>query len=335
MILKIDIRETSLIQLCQQNINTNNQYKKIQLVTEALPIGDVIICDNVKEYLIIERKTLLDLSASIKDGRYDEQSYRLDGLNHPNHNIIYLIEGEMNGILMKSNKGKVDTSMLYSAMFSINYNKGFSVMRSSNITETATILCNMCSKLEKDMTKGRLPYYKIVNPTQQHPQRQQTKDTKQTKETKETKQTKQTKETKETKETNESEGETKISEELGESGESGELEELEELEELKETEKNNVCEIDGPKNYCTVIKKNKKENITKENIGEIMLCQIPGISSTIAIAIMKNYVSFRELMNDINTNPSCLNNLCTTDKNGKQRKISKSVISTIIEFLTN
>jgi ERCC4-type nuclease len=311
MILKIDIRESSLIQLCQQNINTNNQYKKIQLVTEALPIGDVIICDNVKEYLIIERKTLLDLSASIKDGRYDEQSYRLDGLNHPNHNIIYLIEGEMNGILMKSNKGKVDTSMLYSAMFSINYNKGFSVMRSSNITETATILCNMCSKLEKDMTKGRLPYYKIVNPTQQHPQRQQTKQTK------------------ETKETNESEGETKISEESGESGE------LEELEELEETENNNLCEVDGPKNYCTVIKKNKKENITKENIGEIMLCQIPGISSTIAIAIMKNYVSFRELMNDINTNPSCLNNLCTTDKNGKQRKISKSVISTIIEFLTN
>ena len=311
MILKIDIRESSLIQLCQQNINTNNQYKKIQLVTEALPIGDVIICDNVKEYLIIERKTLLDLSASIKDGRYDEQSYRLDGLNHPNHNIIYLIEGEMNGILMKTNKGKVDTSMLYSAIFSINYNKGFSVMRSSNRTETSTILCNMCSKLEKDMTKGRLPYYKIVNPTHQHPQRQQIK------------------ETKETKQPNESEGETKISEESGESGE------LEELEEIEETEKNNVCEVDGPKNYCTVIKKNKKENITKENIGEIMLCQIPGISSTIAIAIMKNYVSFRELMNDINTNPSCLNNLCTTDKNGKQRKISKSVISTIIEFLTN
>jgi ERCC4-type nuclease len=158
MILKIDIRESSLIQLCQQNINTNNQYKNIQLVTEALLIGDVIICDNIKEYLIIERKTLLDLSASIKDGRYDEQSYRLDGLNHPNHNIIYLIEGEMNGILMKSNKSKVDTSMLYSAMFSINYNKGFSLMRSSNITETATILCNMCNKLEKDMAKGRLPY---------------------------------------------------------------------------------------------------------------------------------------------------------------------------------
>ena len=292
MILKIDIRESSLIQLCQQNINTNNQYKKIKLVTEALPIGDIIICDNVNEYLIIERKTLLDLSASIKDGRYDEQSYRLNGLNHPNHNIIYLIEGEMNGILMKSNKGKVDTSMLYSAMFSINYNKGFSLMRSSNITETSAILCNMCSKLEKDMAKGRLPYYKMVRPTQQH-------------------EIPQTQEPIEPIQTNGSEVEQNISNKLEET------------------------EVDAPKNYCTVIKKNKKENITKENIGEIMLCQIPGISSTIAISIMKNYGSFRELMNDINTNPSCLNDICTTDKNGKQRKISKSVISTIIEFLTN
>jgi ERCC4-type nuclease len=297
MILKIDIRESSLIQLCQQNINTNNQYKNIQLVTEPLPIGDVIICDNIKEYLIIERKTLLDLSASIKDGRYDEQSYRLDGLNHPNHNIIYLIEGEMNGILMKSNKSKVDTSMLYSAMFSINYNKGFSLMRSSNITETATILCNMCNKLEKDMAKGRLPYYKMVQPTQQPQPTHQPLETQQPQQTQQ----------------HNTDIDTKT--------------------EINMTEE--TTDVDGPKNYCTVIKKNKKENITKENIGEIMLCQIPGISSTIAIAIMKNYGSFRELMNDVNTNPACLNNLCTTDKNGKQRKISKSVISTIIEFLTN
>lgn len=269
MILKIDIRENTLIQICQQNIQ---QYQGIQLVSEALPIGDIIICDENEEYLIIERKTLLDLSASIKDGRYEEQSYRLDGLSHHNHNIIYLIEGEMNSFVMKSAKNKVDNSMLYSAMFSINYYKGFSLMRSSSVTETATILCNMCSKLKRDMAKGRIPYYHNL--------------------------------------------ESAI---------------------LPETEKAEIeekTEMDA-KNYCTVIKKNKKENITKENIGEIMLCQIPGISSTIAMTIMKKYGSFRELINAVNADPNCLDNLCTTDKNGKQRKISKSAISTIINFLTN
>jgi hypothetical protein len=43
------------------------------------------------------------------------------------------------------------------------------------------------------------------------------------------------------------------------------------------------------KNYVNVIKKVKKENITPENIDEIMLCQIPGISSVTALAIIKKF----------------------------------------------
>ena len=43
--------------------------------------------------------------------------------------------------------------------------------------------------------------------------------------------------------------------------------------------------------YSSVIKKHKSKNITKENIGEIMLCQVPGISSTIAKKIMEKYGS--------------------------------------------
>lgn len=41
---------------------------------------------------IVERKTADDLAASIMDGRYDEQKFRLKhcGLN----NVIYLIEGQ-------------------------------------------------------------------------------------------------------------------------------------------------------------------------------------------------------------------------------------------------
>jgi hypothetical protein len=84
---------------------------------------------------VIERKTLRDLAASIKDGRYEEQSYRLNGLQHHNHNIIYLIEGDM--YHFNAFKDRIDKQTLYSAMFSINFFKGFSVMRSNNIEETA------------------------------------------------------------------------------------------------------------------------------------------------------------------------------------------------------
>ena len=41
--------------------------------------------------------------------------------------------------------------------------------------------------------------------------------------------------------------------------------------------------------YTNVIKSSKKSNITKENINEIMLSQIPGVSSIIANAIMVQY----------------------------------------------
>ena len=41
---------------------------------------------------LIERKSLNDLESSIKDGRYNEQSLRLDKYDLANHNIYYLIE---------------------------------------------------------------------------------------------------------------------------------------------------------------------------------------------------------------------------------------------------
>ena len=101
MIMKIDIREHDLFQYCKQTLEKQFLINDVLLVSENLPVGDIIIADNLEEKLIIERKTLADLASSIKDGRYAEQSYRLNGLSHPNHNIIYLIEGDLTLITEK------------------------------------------------------------------------------------------------------------------------------------------------------------------------------------------------------------------------------------------
>ena len=85
-------------------------------------------------------------------------------------------------------------------------------------------------------------------------------------------------------------------------------------------------------NYCTVVKKIKKENITPENIGEIILSQIPGISSVTAIAIMKNFNNISLLIDTMKQNPNCLENI-QYETNGKMRKISKSCIQSIIKYL--
>ena len=155
MNIKIDVRETALIKIMNANLEMITNFKDLKLIQEQLPLGDIIINDGEKDLLIIERKSLSDLAASIKDGRYEEQSYRLKNLWHHNHNIIYLIEGDFSRF--NAFRDRIDKQTLYSAMVSINYYKGFSLWRSTSIEETALIVCNMAYKLGKDKTK--LPFY--------------------------------------------------------------------------------------------------------------------------------------------------------------------------------
>jgi ERCC4-type nuclease len=279
MIVKVDVRETALIQQMQMQISFIPVFKNIQLITETLPIGDIIICDGTEEKLIIERKSVNDLLSSIKDGRYEEQSYRLNGLNHHNHNIIYLIEGDIN----KINRFKSDTAVekltLYSAMFSLNYYKGFSVFRSFNIEETANIICNMAYKMSKDLSKK--PYYS-----------------------------------------------NKISVEIpiNESVETALVIQSSDTDDVHPS-------YMADKDYVGVVKKIKKDNITPDNIGEIMLCQIPGISSVTALAIMEKYKSIPNLIKEIEINNESMKDLSYTNTKGQVRKINKTCIANIVKFL--
>jgi ERCC4-type nuclease len=88
-----------------------------------------------------------------------------------------------------------------------------------------------------------------------------------------------------------------------------------------------------PANYCTVVKKVKKDNVTTENIGEIVLCQIPGISSVTAIAIMKKFNNFPHFIQELQKDPYCIDNI-VCEANGKTRKISKSSIENIRKYLS-
>ena len=160
MLIKIDAREHELIKKCELLLVAVPVFKDLKIVVQQLPLGDIIISDNQNDNIIVERKTLSDLAASIKDGRYEEQSYRLNGLSLHNHNIVYLIEGDLSKF--NSFKERIDKQTIYSAMFSINYYKGFSLARTNTIDETAFMICNMAYKIGKETSKK--PYYqnKIV-----------------------------------------------------------------------------------------------------------------------------------------------------------------------------
>jgi len=290
MLIKIDVRENDLISNIKGIIENTMAYRDIEVKIESLPIGDIILSDKEKDLVIIERKTVSDLLASIKDGRYEEQSYRLNGSNYHNHNIIYLIEGDINRV-NRFKDNRIDKTILYSSIFSLNYYKGFSVLRTFTIEETALFICNSICKLKKET---RQSYYKNINLEEQ------------------------------IKSTNKNENEN---ESVNDN-----------VNELSEIETTNVKELNLEKEeenipYVNVIKKVKKENITPENIGEIMLCQIPGISSVTAIAIMNHYHSLKTLIEEIGKDVNCLQKITYVNNKGQIRKLNKTCIKNINLFL--
>lgn len=153
----LDCREKTLFDSCEKQKLLNDKYAGIELSSQNLPLGDMIIYDqNNTELLMIERKSLLDLAASIRDGRYAEQSFRLNNCSLHNHNIIYLIEGDLR--FYKPFKGNVDKKALLSAMTSIMYFKGFSLQRTINGEESAEWLMQLAYKIQKEGPKSK-PYF--------------------------------------------------------------------------------------------------------------------------------------------------------------------------------
>ena len=131
--------------------NEKTPFPSIQLSKEVLPLGDILLkTDDDVLLLIIERKSISDLLASIKDGRYEEQSFRL--LNSAEkHSIVYIIEGMFTY--------NTDKKTVISAMTSLQFFKGFSVIRTCSILETAEYIIHMADKIERNMKKGKIFAY--------------------------------------------------------------------------------------------------------------------------------------------------------------------------------
>lgn len=244
--VKIDCREHDLIPLVKEKLG---DISNIVVETGSLSVGDIVFTQDDEELLIIERKKVSDLAASIKDGRYKEQSYRLDGHSIHNHNVMYLVEGNMN-------YARMDKTTLLSSVFSLNHFQGFSVWKTTNIAETAEFLVNSIKYLAKSKKER---YYKET--TGSLPTGQDT-------------------------------------------------------------------------DYVSVVKSTKKENVTPQNIGEIMLCQVPGVGAAAAIAIIAHFKSIVNLIADIQEHgEACFKGIEVTASSGKPRKLNKSCVANIIKYL--
>ena len=241
----LDERENSLYQHMSQIDGFDFTIEK-----KVIELGDIHFVKDDKEIIILERKSVSDLLASIKDGRYEEQSHRLihsSGLYR--HHIIYIIEG-----LFSQLKDEKEKKMIYSAIATLQLYKGFSVVRTYSVQDTAEYILYTAHKIKREFDRNNLPW---------------TPDSLQNEE---------------------------------------------------------------PKNYCNFVKKTKKDNITPENIGEIILSQIPGISNVSACAIMNKFQSLPNLIDNLRNDPLCLNDIVCISK-GKTRKLGKNVVENIFKFL--
>ena len=254
MQLLIDLREPKT--LVQNIISLNEAAKnKVTIIQKNLDIGDYVFYDEIndKPLLIIERKSLSDLESSIKDGRYKEQSFRLNEAPTHNHNIIYLLEGAI------INYKEVNfRSTLYSTLFSLNYYKGFSVINTLNQTETGTMLIAFDSKIIRENKPG---YYNETS--------------------------------------------TSTSTALATATENSE------------------------ETYIDTVKTSKKSHINRENIFQLMLMQIPNISSVSALALANEFKNMETLLKSLKDENANFENI----KLASGRKLNKNIIGSLKSFL--
>ena len=308
MKLVIDYREKKLISLLNSVKLMNAKYKPIEILVENLPLSDVIIKDDKNnEKLLIERKTINDLASSIQDGRYNEQSYRLTNCDIHNHNIMYLIEGN---ISMWNNKyTRINRDTIYSAIFSIMYYKGFTTFITSTTVETAEFLLNTALKIHKNekQSSKKQPYYtnqmdalsynidKTLNDVDnKSPLENQTLDA----------------------------SSNKLNIQLNPSV----------LKMIEDT--SSPVEKTPDLKYTKYVKREKKSNITPENIDVIMLSQIPNVSVDTAIQIIDKYKTIYNLINVLSDNDSELKDFKIKTKSG-ERRLNSNVISYIKNYIVD
>ncbi len=114
-----------------------------------LDLGDIqinYIKDGKEElFLLIERKTMSDLIASVNDGRYREQKKRLLESGIPKERIMYLLEGSSDNI-----PGHFKT--LFGMIINTLFRDQLKVLRFINVEETIYFIKRIVEKLNKNDT---------------------------------------------------------------------------------------------------------------------------------------------------------------------------------------
>lgn len=298
--LIIDNREGKLIELIKSTASFTIPYE-----LKSLQIGDIIISNNKypDKSIIIERKCVPDMLASIKDGRYKEQKIRLQAEkcnSNGNKIICYLIEGSSQDVRYPAEK-KVFHGSLISSIF----RDEIPLIRSMSLNETLEIIIRIHDRMEKDMND----FFKPVSITNETSIPNETYIPNETSIPNETITT-------EPPITNENTI-IKVEEPIMQSN----------------------TQNGGDSSYLNSIKKCKKDNLTPKLWNQISYTNIPGVSTNIATKISEVYPTLKKLLQEYDkceTDESrikLISEIILTDNGKTKRRIGEVVSKRILEYL--
>ena len=144
--LIIDNREGKLIEIIKSTPSFTIPYE-----LKSLQIGDIIISNDKypDKSLIIERKCVPDMLASIKDGRYKEQKIRLQSEKSKSNGktiICYLIEGST-----QDTRYPAEKKVFHGSLISSIFRDEIPLIRSISLIETLDIIVRIYDRMNKDI----------------------------------------------------------------------------------------------------------------------------------------------------------------------------------------
>ena len=158
----VDVRESGLLDALKAHIShmSSEPSQSVTVESAALPIGDILLsattqAAHAERRLLIERKSLADLAASIKDGRYREQKARMLA-THIKDDVMYIIEVPSSFRFTRStNKvNGMPLSSLQSAIASLLVKSGVRTMLTRDVADTAGLVLKLLRYLSEAPTSA-------------------------------------------------------------------------------------------------------------------------------------------------------------------------------------
>ena len=161
----IDNRETKIKEYFISKIDSINWGGNIKpnIKIDNLDIGDIIIKYNDEIKYIFERKTIKDLSDSIKDNRYHEQKQRMKYAIEPDVKINYIFEyfRSYESLIKEIEINNLRGDILLSAILNTTLINNFGIFLTRNTDETIFVLEELILRMLKNPDK----YFNNINET--------------------------------------------------------------------------------------------------------------------------------------------------------------------------